>query len=64
MEIHKYICDHCGKELDEKKWTILQNYNGSRYDGLDEEWEHYSVKNTYHLCPDCWKKFEKLILNK
>lgn len=63
MEIHKYICDHCKKELGDNKWTISQNYTASCRD-IDGDTYYEKIKNEYHICPDCWSKFEKLILNK
>lgn len=62
MEIHKFICDCCGKELDNKKVTISQNYEGQRYDVLEEEYEHYRVSETYHLCTDCWRNVKNLVI--
>lgn len=64
MEIHKYICDCCGKELDKTKVTISQNYTGESYDGLCEEWETFKVNKLFHLCPKCWQSVEQLVIKK
>lgn len=62
MEIHKFICDHCGSELGKTKVTISQHYSYQSYDGLDEEYYTETVNNVHHLCPKCWDKFKNLIL--
>lgn len=64
MEVHKFTCDCCGKELDKTKWTVSQHYQDSHWDGLMEEYENYTVDKSYHLCNDCWKKIESLIIKK
>lgn len=64
MEIHKFICDCCSKELNFKKITISQNYSERVYNGLDEDWETHSVNKLFHLCPECWESVEKLVIKK
>ena len=64
MEIHKFLCDCCGKELNKKMVTISQHYSDQSWDGLDEEWSHYTVDKKFHLCPECWSNIEKLVIKK
>lgn len=62
MEIHKYICDCCGEELDKKKVTISQYYSERSWDGLDESYHTELVDKEYHLCPKCWDNIAKLVI--
>lgn len=62
MEIHKYICDSCGEELDEKKVTISQHYSDSSWNGLDETYHTKHIDKEYHLCPKCWNNIAKLVI--
>ena len=51
MEKHIYLCDHCGKELDEMVDIISGDF----------ELPDYFV-NSVDLCNDCYQKIKNIII--